>query len=365
MLRNLKACIFLMLLIALCIDGAYCQEDQKVKLKVNSESDRVWLEGIEGFSFEDYGSSVHGAQATILKALGTPLSYEYLLGISGLAFRMQVFKDALCPSSPHSCCGFMCVSRSTTSNPWNIKIYEVKPEDAEKVQELRNAVKDSIDRGFPLQYGSIEDGIIIGYQKDGEEWLCYDPLQQNGKKIVIEKEIPWGVVEFVSKKDSLPSKKELAVESLKQAVEMTHQEDADEYWLGFRAWEEYIKYLQKLNENNELIKKDDMMGNAWIYECLISYRLHAVNYLRGLSQGFYEESEKHLLNAADLYEKMVTEKLLDEQGCFTDFVPYPWMQEKDKKWSNEMRTEQIRRLQEALQLEKHAITEIETALAKM
>ncbi len=336
-----------------------------MKLKVNHEDDRVWLEGFEGFSFEEYTSSVHGSQAKILEALGTPLSYEYLLGVSGLAFRMQVFKEALCPSSPHSCCGYMCVSRSTKSSPWELRIFEVKSENAEEVKELRDAVKESIDDGRPLQYGTIEDGIIVGYQKDGDEWLCYDPLQQNGKKIVIETDIPWGVVEFVSKKDSLPSKKELAVESLKQAVEMALQEDADEYWLGFRAWEEYIKYLQKLNENNELIKKDDMMGNAWIYECLISYRLHAVNYLRGLSQGFYEEAEQHLLNAADLYEKMVTEKLLDKQGCFTDFVPYPWMQEKDKNWSNEMRTEQIRRLQEALQLEKHAITEIETALAKM
>jgi len=105
-----------------------------------------------------------------------------------------------------------------------------------------------------------------------------------------------------------------------------------------------------------------MMGNAWIYECLISYRMHAVNYLRGLAQGFYEEVELHLLNAADYYEKMVTEKLIDNNGCFTDFVPYPWMLEKKATWSNEMRTEQIKRLQEALPLEKHAIAEIEKAI---
>ena len=365
MLKLFKACLLFMIVIAINTGSLLCQEDQKVKLKVNSEDDRVWLEGIEGFGFEDYGSSVHGAQATILEALGTPLSYEYLLGISGLAFRIQVFKDALCPSSPHSCCGYMCISRSTKSSPWNIKIFEVKSEDTEKVQELRDAVKESIDRGFPLQYGSIEDGIIIGYQKDGEEWLCYDPLQQNGKKIVIETEIPWGVVEFVSEKDSLPSKNELAVESLKQAVEMAHKEDAGEYWLGFRAWEEYIAYLEILDENNDLIQKDDILGNAWIYECLIAYRLHAVSYLRGIAQSFYEEVELLLLNAADFYEKMVTEKLLDKDGCFTDFVPYPWMLEKGKKWSNEMRTEQIRRLQEALPWEKKAIAEIEKALAKL
>jgi len=52
-----------------------------------------------------------------------------------------------------------------------------------------------------------------------------------------------------------------------------------------------------------------------------------------LRQGFYEEVELHLLNAADYYEKMVTEKLIDNNGCFTDFVPYPWMLEKKATWS--------------------------------
>jgi len=171
--------VLFMIVIALNAGSLFCQEDQKVKLKVNREDDRVWLEGIEGFSFEEYTSSVHGSQAKILEALGTPLSYEYLLGVSGLAFRFQVFKEALCPSSPHSCCGYMCVSRSTKSSPWNIKIFEVKSEDTERVQELRDAVKESIDRGFPLQYGSIEDGIIIGYQKNGEEWRRMALLQSN------------------------------------------------------------------------------------------------------------------------------------------------------------------------------------------
>jgi len=107
------------------------------------------------------------------------------------------------------------------------------------------------------------------------------------------------------------------------------------------------------------------MGNAWIYECLISYRMHAVNYLRGLAQGFYEEVELHLLNAADYYEKMVTEKLIDNNGCFTDFVPYPWMLEKGEIWSNKMRDEEIKHLQEALPWEKKAIAEIEKALEKL
>lgn len=340
-------------------------EETAMKTIVIHENDKVMLEGIEGFSFEEYASSVHGAQAKILEALGEEVSYEYLLGSSGLAFRMQVFKEALCPSSPHSCCGYQCLKGSNNASPWEFVLYQPKPEDAEKVAEMRKAVVESIDRGVPVQYGSIEDGVIVGYQKEGDEWLCYYPLYQNGKQLLLETQVPWGVAIYTARKDSVPSKIELAINSLKQAVEMAHQEDAEEYWLGFRAWDEYINYLEKLNNNNELIKDDDTLGNAWIYECLVAYRLQAANYLRGIAQGFYEEVETPLLNAADLYEQMVTEKLLDEQGCFTDFVPYPWMLKKNQTWSDEMREEEIRRLKEALPLEKKAIAEIEKALEKI
>jgi hypothetical protein len=99
-------------------------------------------------------------------------SYEYLLGVSGLAFRMQVSREGLCPSSPHSFCGYPCHARSSRALPWKLKIFEVQPDDAGGVRKARQAIVGSIDRGVPAQYGSEEDGIIVGYQKGGEEWIC-------------------------------------------------------------------------------------------------------------------------------------------------------------------------------------------------
>lgn len=356
--------LFCVVMILFIISNSY-GEETAMKTKVIRQDDRVISEGVEGFSFEEYASSVHGAQAKILEALGENVSYEFLLGSSGLAFRMQVFKDALCPSSPHSCCGYLCLKGSNDASPWEVTVYQPKSGETEKIAEMRKAVVESIDRGIPVQYGTIEDGIIVGYQKEGNEWLCYHPLHQNGKQILVETQMPWDVEVYTARKDSMPSSTQLAINSLKQAVEMAHQEDADEYWLGFSAWDEYINYLEKLNEDNDQIKEDDLLGNAWIYECLIAYRLNAANYLRGIAQGFYEEVETPLLKAAGLYEQMVTEKLLDEKGCFTDFVPYPWMLDKNQSWSNEMRAEEIRRLKEALPLEKEAIAQIEKALKKI
>ena len=121
-------------------------------VKIRREEDRVWLEGINGWFVGDRESSVHAAQAAVMEAVGEEISYFELLGTAALAFRMQVSKDGLCPSSPHSFCGYQCVAGSVNALPWHIKVYEVKADDAEAVKVARQAVIESIEHGVPVQY---------------------------------------------------------------------------------------------------------------------------------------------------------------------------------------------------------------------
>lgn len=67
-----------------------------------------------------------------MRAVGEDVAYDYLVGVSGLAFRMQVSKTNLCPSSPHSFCGRRCVARSTESLPWQVRVFELKPDDRDR-----------------------------------------------------------------------------------------------------------------------------------------------------------------------------------------------------------------------------------------
>src|SRR5437773_4430942 len=50
--------------------------------------------------------------ALISEALGDDVDYDFLMGATCAAFRIQVFKDQLCPSSPHANCGFKCIDRA-------------------------------------------------------------------------------------------------------------------------------------------------------------------------------------------------------------------------------------------------------------
>lgn len=83
-----------------------------MKTAVRKENDVVELEGVRGWSPAEMPSSIHAAQSTVMRAVGADITYGQLVGVSGLAFRMQVSKAGLCPSSPHSFCGYRCVERS-------------------------------------------------------------------------------------------------------------------------------------------------------------------------------------------------------------------------------------------------------------
>lgn len=339
-------------------------KEDAVKVRVFREDDRAVIEGVEGWGFAERGSSVHAAQEAVMRAIGEDVSYGRLVGVSGLAFRMQVSKEGLCPSSPHSFCGFRCVARSTSALPWEVRIFEVKPDDLERVEEVRRAVVASIDRGVPVQYGSEEDGVIVGYQRGGQEWICLHPMHDAGKRAFIETKWPWGIAVFTEPKREMPSRRELALGALKQAVEMANAEEAENYYVGFKAWDKYIGKIEALEKADDEARNDAMLGNSWIYECLARYRGIAAEYLRAVAHEFEPEAAAHLRKAGELYERMSNEVLQGDKSLW-DIAPQRWTLKEGETWTSEMRQEQIGRLKTALTLEHQAIKEIEKALAAM
>ncbi len=342
-----------------------CVTERPMRTTIHKEGDRVVLEGVNGWFVGDKGSSVHAAQEAVMRAVGEDVTYDYLVGVSGLAFRMQVSKNGLCPSSPHSACGYNCTKRAVEALPWEARAYEVTKEDVAKVKEARRAVMASIDRGVPVLYGSEEDGVIIGYQKGGDEWLCFDALVQGGQKMIVKKSWPWGIGIYTARKAHDPDRRALVIGSLRQAVDMANAQEADAYFVGFKAWDKYIEKLKALDAADEKTRNDSMQGNAWIYECLGQYRGCAARYLRGVASEFDAPAAEHLRKAADLYAKMSSEVLVDPKNCPLTIAPYPFSLKPGQTWTAEMRQEQVKRLQAALPIERQALAEIGQALASI
>ena len=333
-----------------------------MRTTIHREGDRVWLEGVEGWFIGAKESSVHASQEAIMRAVGEDVTYDYLVGVSGLAFRMQVHKEGLCPSSPHPCCGYECVSRSDQALPWMAMHFEVKPDDPEAVKGLRAAVVNSIDRGVPVQYGSEEEGLVVGYQKVGEEWVCLHPMRDEGKKTFVETNLPWGVSVFLKAKEQRPTRADLDRAALEQAVAMAHAKESGGYWVGFEAWEQYIAILKSLDAADDQARQGSMLGNAWIYECLAQYRDVAAKYLREVAGEFPPEGAAHLQKAAELYDEMANRVLRDEEHCVVTIAPYAFALKPGETWTAAQRAEQVRRLEAAFSLERRAVHEIEEAL---
>ncbi len=333
--------------------------------KIHHEGDKVWLEGIEGWSASEKASSVHAAFEAIMKALDEDISYDYLVGISSLAFRMQI--GGLCPSSPHPACGYNCVERALQVLPWKLKGYGIEQNKIENPMEIYEIIVQSIDKGIPVITGEEDDGIIIGYQKENKGFICLHPWHHNGKKPFVVSslaEICWGIGIITERKTETIDHRILAIDSLKQSVKMAKKKKVKNYHVGFKAWEQYIKSLKKLNENRHTINDDDILGNAWIYECLVQYRNVAANYLILIEDQFDETVKNHLRNASVLYRQISQDILNYDKGLKEITGDYNSLK-KSVIWTKEMYHDQIKRLENALPLEIQAINEIERALSSI
>lgn len=333
--------------------------------KINHDGDKVWLKGIKGWSSNEKASSVHAAFEAIMKALDEDIGYEYLVGISSLAFRMQI--SGLCPSSPHPCSGYNCVDRSIRILPWKIKGYGFNQNNSEKLKKLYEIVVKSIDRGIPLQTGEEDDGIIIGYQKEKKELICLHPWHHNGDKPFVVSsftDICWSITLYTERKTKPIDHRKLVIDSLKQAVKMANKSKFRGYYIGFKAWEEYIKSLKMLNKNLQTAKGDDILGNAWIYKCLVHYRDIAAKYLVIIEDQFGEETKRHLRNASRLFEEISHDILKYDKGLEEITGDYNTMLE-HVDWTKEMCPDQIKRLEKAKPLEVQAINNLERALASI
>lgn len=330
-------------------------------VELKEDNGRVWLEGVQGFSFAQKVCSTLAVQAEVLRISGEKMTYEDLVGGSGLAFRVQMYKSGMCPSSPHAMVGYRCVSDAF--RPTAFKVYwlsGLKPEDPEtagKVKAARDAVIASVKAGVPVIASSEEDGLIVGYQKGGQEWLMLHPMRDGGHKAYVEAGLPWCIAVADGRQPKVLSDRDTVLAAMKQAIVMW-EADSEKYYVGKKAWQEWIDRLSVMAEHPDWIK-GDQMGNAWMYDSVVAHRRNAASYLRKYADLFDLSAADHLRKAADLYEREVKEVLLGQDQLPMTVAPYPG----DKApWTQDLRNNQVKRMRQAMELDAQAVQELQLAL---
>ena len=364
---------------ALELLAAQHMERAIMHMTVKRDGDKVWIDGVKGFSPAEYADSVHGSQARILQAVGEEITYDDLICYGGFAFRIGWHK-AGCPSAGHPCCGYMCLKNAFRALPWQTKIYELFPGDKKPQEEVARfkaevcaAIKRSIDRGIPVHYGGEEDGLIIGYADEGRRWWCVHPYHKQGREAFWYDEVrgfaggqgnwPWGIVIFLKPKlaDKRADERELTVAALKQAVEMWKTEKREDYFCGDAAYALWIDWLRGVDAGTVEKPKEGMQGNGWCFDVLVHSRNIAGRWLKQKAEGSDGPARKSLLAAADHYAR-IGPICMEGLGCSWELAPEP---KKFDTWTAEMRRDQIARLEAAREHDRTAIAAIDKALAAL
>lgn len=293
------------------------------------------LENIPPLSFEEGDCTFAGAVLAAMRFLKEDVSYPYVMGVSGGAFRL-FFHREWCPSAGDlQIVGDEIVVK--TLGLLGYKYEDIWRKDGPGEEErLRRIIVESIDKGFPVLacgiVGPPELGLVTGYE-DGGKVLLGRSYFQDDHGSYYRKADWFGSPSFwkmtvLKEKVTAPSKREILKESLEWAVKIAHTPEISSregagYACGLAAYDAWAAALEvdadfPAEDVEALTGK--CLTNANVLYCGIKdARKSAARFLTDMADAC-PACKADLLAAAKAYEAEVT--ILDPL-CGVE-VAYSW-----------------------------------------
>ncbi|MFH1418098.1 MAG: hypothetical protein ABII12_07445 [Planctomycetota bacterium] len=350
------ACTSLVLCGVGCADpeGVSPRERSRLSVIRDERPGTVRIEGIgpiRGFTRGRDNTFVHCLEL-ILDAAGREIGYDELMGISGMAFRVQFRVDRWDVGNPDPLVGEDCLPALFEGIGWEYEVWIVRRDEFSEADALRRAIEQSISLNrLPVLAANImppEDwGIITGYRRD-RTWLCraYNPRAM--RQDCAAKGWPTAVV-LLNRQLNRPDPKLAHKASIRRAIELFDKRSARTHALGPKAFDEWCHSLRSARDAGYV------HANFWTYVNLIDSRSAAVRYLRSIAKEFGSRAT-HVNAAADEYDKEVR-ALLDGLKDVATVERYP-----DSLPPAGMRDKQINSLKKAKAFEQEAITSLRKAV---
>ncbi len=337
---------------------------------VSRDSGGVCVTGLEGYVVGADGplqNSVLGCLAGAMDAAGEDVSYEYLMGVSGAAFRLQVAQPAWCPSAPHAECGFGCTDQALRATGWSRQTVRTQHDgqvDRAAVAEALALLRASLERGVPGIWSSEEAGLIVGLT-GGDELRVrpYSPRQQG---YVTEGGWPWFVE--ILQPGQVADRRPVLAEAFRTALTLAHTPAFGGYASGLAA---YALWAEQLEEEARFA---DLTGDSWfrpalangyVYGSLWSARTAAEVFLRDIADEFPPSMGQALVAAAEGYRAVHESLGRPHEGFGCAWSLMPWHLGSLERWTPAVRRAQAEALREAADLERRALGHLERALAAL
>lgn len=315
---------------------------------------KVFIDNIPQLKWGDNAdnSFIRSAQLSLNK-LGENYTYEFLMGISGAAFRLH-FNPDWCPSSADATTGFDVSRVLFKSLGYKCELFRIDDNSFKDIQSLYQKIITQINLGIPIIAINLkvcpEWGIITGYLKNRPGILCRTYFDKSDEYSLAD-HAPW-LSFFIAEKDKTLDVDELFKYSLKIAVQLAKTVEYGEYKSGFSALEIWIEELKKHLTTIESKKFEEHEVNLTFFNTLLDSRQAAVNYLESMND---KMKQGNLIIANYIREVNLLKNA--QKNILPSFDSKP------EAWTEDIIRTQIDILSQTLIIEKESIDLIEEELA--
>jgi hypothetical protein len=331
---------------------------------------RAVLDDVPRVGYDIHLCPFPGSLYACMAYLGDPCDYDYLMGVTGAAFRRFFEKD----------------------DGGNVDLMYLQPEPHERAfaalgyqfqtvprtdkAGMIQAVKDSIARGRPVLafvlLGPPECAVVTGYDQDGEVLIGWSYFQEQRDRYHeatgwfenASPGPPVGMILIEAKEDARPSDREVLISSLKWAVDLARtprRPDRPNHASGLAAYDAWADALE-VDADYPADDAGVMATRAMVHgdQCvMLEERNNAAAFLRQMAP-VIPEITGDLLAAADLYEEVA------------GFLPDIWrggmpQDPEAQRWLADpaVRREIAGAVRAARDKEAQAVGELEKALAEV
>ena len=302
--------------------------------------------------------------SSILSHLGTGLNYDQVMGLSGVAFILQVDTSGPYLSGNELDCGWWpnddwgfelglpvlikAAGREIKVARADMEVYKANPA-AEYRRVFASVIEQSLRAGKPvLAYGFIgittddQEPPLLGYGTSGKS------TQYAQQKTRIDR-YPWHLY-VIGNKIPAGSSTDVDLASLRHIVALFNEQaqEADAPKTRFSGRQAWVEWLRLLNAGSAC-------GNNMLIHLRYNRR-SAVVYLREMIKRHNGATATHLSNAADIYQRILDD--LMKQGL-------PYGRVKRGEDEQVVRAEYTGMVERVSKLEAKAIGELEAAVASI
>jgi hypothetical protein len=274
---------------------------------------RQVLAGVPRIGYDVYLSPFPGTLHSYLEYVGDAQDYDYLMGISGAAFRRLWNRD------DGGNVGILRYGNEPFRQAFTALGYEwhTVPADATK-ETMIAAIADSISRGRPaISFGILgppEAGLVVGYDEDGAVLYGWSYFQDQRDHYYEKRD--WfetmdrgggaGLLIIGDKHPAQPTDREVLAASLEWALDLectARRPDLPDHLAGLAAYDGWAEALEE--GADYLLDEPGTMGiRVMVYgdQCVMLEERHeAARFLRRMKAAA-PQAATHLEDAAALYD---------------------------------------------------------------